>query len=78
MRIRVQVFGELMESLKDSAGGRLDLEVPEGADIKTLLDRLGLAAGYVGVILVNGKFSNRDVLLNQDDQVQIIPQLEGG
>lgn len=78
MRIRIQVFGELIEYLKSSTGGKMVVEVPERADIETVLERIGLPSGYVGVILVNGKFSKRDVLLNHDDQVQIIPQLEGG
>jgi sulfur carrier protein ThiS len=78
MRIRIQVFGELIEYLKSSTGGKIVLEVPEKASVETIMERLGLPSGYVGVVLVNGKFSKRDVLLNHDDQVQIIPQLEGG
>ncbi|MDD4236958.1 MAG: MoaD/ThiS family protein [Desulfotomaculaceae bacterium] len=78
MRLRIQVFGELIEHLKSPAGDGMFLELPEGTDIKTMLERLGLPSGHVGVVLLNGKFSNRDVILNHDDQVQIIPQLEGG
>lgn len=78
MNISVQVFGELIEYLKSPAGGRITVEVPEGAVVETLMEKLGLSSGYVGVVLVNGKFSNKDVLLKHNDQVQIIPQLEGG
>ena len=78
VRIRIQVFGELIEYLKIAAGGRITLEIPEGANIETVLEKLGIPSSYVGVVLVNGKFSSRDALLNHDDQVQIIPQLEGG
>lgn len=78
MRIRVQVFGELTEHLTSSTGGKITLELPEGANIETMLERLSLLSGYVGVVLVNGKFSSRDAQLNHDDQVQIIPHLEGG
>ncbi len=78
MRVRIQVFGELIEHLKSPAGGRMVLEVPKGSDIEQMLAMLGLSSGYVGVVLVNGKFSSKNTLLNHDDQVQIIPQLEGG
>ena len=78
LRIRIQLFGELIEYLKLASGGRVTLEVFEGASIQTMLERLGIPSGYVGVVLVNGKFCSRDTLLNHDDQVQIIPQLEGG
>ncbi|TEB07447.1 ThiS family protein [Pelotomaculum schinkii] len=78
MRVRIQVFGELVEYLKSPAGGKMVLDVPEGTDIEKMLAKLGLSSGYVGVVLVNGKFSSRNAMLNHDDQVQIIPQLEGG
>jgi hypothetical protein len=35
MRIRIQVFGELIEYLKSSTGGKMVLEVPEKASVET-------------------------------------------
>jgi sulfur carrier protein ThiS len=78
MRIRVQVFGDVVNHQIDSNGGNMVLDIPEGARVEKVLERLGISSGLVGIVLVNGKFSNKDVLLQHNDQIQIIPQLEGG
>lgn len=78
MRIRIRVFGEVAKHLIETGGGNIVLDIHEGAKVENVLERIGFPSGYEGIVLVNGKFSNRDVLLQNNDQIQIIPQLEGG
>lgn len=78
MNIGIQVFGEFKEYVKSSDGGKITFDIPEETNIETLLEKLGISSENAGVVLVNGKFASRDLELSQDDQVQIIPILEGG
>jgi len=61
------------------AGGEwLSLQLPAGARAGEALDRLGVARGAVGLLLVNGQRSDTDTPLAGGDRVEIFPLLGGG
>lgn len=80
MRVKVLFFA----IYRDFAGADdLDLELPQGATvgqlIETVIDRLGadLAAGNLAVA-VNQEYVHEGTVLNDGDEVALIPPVAGG
>ena len=80
MRVKVLFFA----IYRDLAGADdLDLELPQGATvgqlIETVIDRLGadLAAGNLAVA-VNQEYVHEGPVLNDGDEVALIPPVAGG
>jgi sulfur carrier protein ThiS len=79
MQVEVLVLGELLRYLSNVQENKgFPVELSTGANVEALLNHLGVPAGEIGVILINGKFHHPDAALNAGDQVLIMPQLEGG
>jgi MoaE-MoaD fusion protein len=81
MRIRVQFFSRL----RDLAGQpELELEVPEGAKIVDLLGTLytrtpSLREWDRSILVASGvEFVGREYVLKPDDQISIMPPVQGG
>ncbi len=91
MKINVQLFSTLRECLPPATErGRLMVDLPVGASLQVLFDRLGVErclgsgktfAGQIDSwqISVNGEFT-RDLgrLLQEGDQVIVFPHMAGG
>jgi sulfur carrier protein ThiS len=73
--VEVRIAGALWEHLEPSL--ELDLE---GRDVTVadLLARLGIDAAEVGIITVDGRQSNHDVIIPADGRVYIFPPMFGG
>ncbi len=79
MRIRVKLFASLCRYFSDAAPGiPFEMEVPAGATLADLVDRLKLPRGEVKVFFVNGRARPTDWLLEADDDVGIFPLIAGG
>lgn len=81
MKIHVQFFSRL----RDLAGrSETDLQVPEGAKIADLLEMLysetpGLLEWDKSILVASGvEFVGRDHVLGKDDQISIMPPVQGG
>jgi molybdopterin synthase catalytic subunit/molybdopterin converting factor small subunit len=82
MRVKVLAFG----ILKDSLGDRRTVELPEGATVATLLDRLratlpaNSVAGLLGSIAVsvNAEYAQASHPLHDSDEVGLLPPVSGG
>ncbi|HEU5350524.1 MAG TPA: molybdenum cofactor biosynthesis protein MoaE [Terracidiphilus sp.] len=78
MRVRVLAFG----MLKDSLGGEQAMELPEGATVGALLERLQRAAGAPllrGIaVSVNAEFAAAQTRLKDGDEVGLLPPVSGG
>ena len=89
----MQVHLRLFSHLRVALGRRdLDLELPEGATVATVLERLrsmvpselesmisgGAEGGYRLVVLVNGRRTGPDKLLQDGDVITLLPPLGGG
>jgi molybdopterin synthase sulfur carrier subunit len=81
MKIRVQFFSRL----RDLAGRpELELEVPEGAKVVDLLEILhagtpALREWDKSILVASGvEFVGRDYVLKPDDDISIMPPVQGG
>jgi len=54
------------------------MELPEGISLAGLLEMLVIDIKEVGILLVNGRNSNEDMILNAGDIVAIFPVVGGG
>ena len=81
MKVQVQFFSRL----RDLAGrSEIDLEVPEGTTVADLLALLyaqtpALRGWDKSILLASGvEFVGRDYTLKPDDQISIMPPVQGG
>ena len=79
MRVRVKVFATLCRYFSDVAPGiPFEMELPEGAAVADLVDRLKLPHKEVKVFFVNGRARPMDWPLKPGDDVGIFPLVAGG
>lgn len=71
MKIWVKTYASL---------GKIDNEVDleEGVDVVSLLKRIDISIDDVFLILVNGKKSQPETVLKNDDSVHLFPSIGGG
>jgi sulfur carrier protein ThiS len=56
-----------------------ELQVPEGTDLATLLNQVGVTQGSTAVVvIVNGRYQPGNYLLQPGDDVTFFPPFEGG
>lgn len=80
MCVQVRLMASLRSKLPPgSAGGVASLELGPGASISTALERLGIPAGAVHLVMVNGAMeTDRARLLSEGDELVIFPPVAGG
>jgi molybdopterin synthase sulfur carrier subunit len=79
MRVHTKLFATLVRLVPDTTSGiPFDVELPDGATVAALVDRLGLPADEVRMVFVNGRARSMDWVLNPDDDVGIFPPVGGG
>lgn len=72
------MFGALVQYLPPGAKGkRAQVDLPEGATVDGLADRLGMSE-VPAVILINDEQHHRQSKLNEADVVTFLPSLAGG
>jgi molybdopterin converting factor small subunit len=81
MKVHLQFFSRL----RDLAGGsETDIEIPEGTNVADLLEMLyartsALREWDKSILIASGvEFVARDHVLKPDDQVSIMPPVQGG
>ena len=55
-----------------------EIQLPEGFVLAALLEKLDISKKDVGILLINGKHSDEDTVLNAGDTVAIFPAVGGG
>ena len=80
MRLEVRLYASLAPfAPTHRAGEPFDVEVSEPTTLDTLLTRLGVPAGDVHLIIVNGRIvHDRSRLLAGHDRVGLFPPVGGG
>ena len=79
MVINVRLHSILQSQTPDGSMGRLVMELPEGSRLADLLAELALPIPADGLLLViNGRMAGEDDELQDGDQVNVMPALEGG
>jgi len=77
MVVSVKLFALLQKYL--SPGERqAEMEIEEGTTVAAVLERLGVPAGSVNLIRVNGEQADSGTVLQDGDAVSVFPSLAGG
>ncbi|HZT82813.1 MAG TPA: MoaD/ThiS family protein [Gemmataceae bacterium] len=76
MHVRVKLMAALRNRLP---GGTAVMEAGPGATVAAVLDQLGLAAGAVHLVMVNGTMeTDRGRVLADGDELVVFPPVAGG
>ncbi|MEM2850056.1 MAG: MoaD/ThiS family protein [Candidatus Bathyarchaeia archaeon] len=78
MKVKVNMYGFMAQKL----GSRLEVEIEDKSTVKDLMGKLSeRIKGFdltQEIILVNGRAVKSDYLLNEGDEVTIMPAIVGG
>ena len=74
MRVLVNLYSALRIDRFSEAG----VELPEGASVADLLDKLQIPLQDVGVVVVNARSGTFQQKLQTDDRITLIPPIGGG
>jgi len=77
MRVQVELFLHLRRYALPGEGPQ-EVELPPGATLGNLLERLGIPAGVQKVVLVDGRLRASSEALEEGETVTVFPPLEGG
>jgi len=64
--------------IKSVGKKELSLNINGPKPLKYLLDEIGLSQKSIGMIIKNNKWAPLDCIIDENDEVQIFPHLEGG
>ena len=66
--------------LRQYVGGQeaLALEGWAGRSVRALIEALGIPSPLVGAVLIHGILVNKDHLLQEDEEIKLIPLVGGG
>ncbi|TEB07634.1 ThiS family protein [Pelotomaculum schinkii] len=78
MLVEMKVYGEISFFIPGARHGQtFKVEVPQGATIGMVLDKLGVPRNVFGLFL-NGRHVTVDKVLNEGDKVYLLEALNGG
>ena len=85
MKVCVRLYAFLAERVSETlqeqgirAGSPIELDLPEGSTLSTLVDHLTLPEEQVKLTVVNGRLRELDYRLQPEDEVGIFPPIAGG
>lgn len=80
MRVTLRLFATLRSYLPPGETEETSVDLPEGATVRTLIDRFALPAPLTQLVLLNGVNVGRDhaSALADGDVVSIFPPVAGG
>jgi molybdopterin converting factor small subunit len=77
MQVSVKLMAVLRSKLPP--GGTAKVELEPAAPVASLLDKLGIGAGHVHLVMVNGEMeTDRQRLLQDGDELTVFPPVAGG
>jgi molybdopterin converting factor small subunit len=74
MDIEVRLFA----SFRNNRWKSKHFTIDEEATIKKIIEQIGIKAEELGIVLVNGRHSEVDTVLKNDDILALFPPLGGG
>jgi molybdopterin converting factor small subunit len=85
MKVHVRLYAFLAERVAEEflekglrAGTPVELDLPEGGTLSTLVSQLALPENEVKLTVVNGRLRDLDYRLQPGDEVGIFPPIAGG
>ena len=79
MHVRVRLYASLRRFKPELAhGDAAELDLDDGATLRTLLDTLDIPATEAKQSFINGVVQRGDPVLNEGDEIGIFPPLAGG
>lgn len=78
IRVRLSLFADLRRFLPKGHSGALETDVPPGATVRDLLDRVGVPADGEITIGVNGEQGSLETRLRDGDEIVLFSPMEGG
>jgi len=79
MRLRVTLHGTLQSSAGDGrSNGAVRIELPDGASVENLLERLGIPEARRAVVISEGRVLSRGAVLRDRADVGVFQPMAGG
>ncbi len=79
MIVKVRLFATLRDYVPTYKYGTfLEVELPDGAQVKDLVNQLNLPEALVKLSYVNGVYQDMDYRLCENDEVGMFPPIGGG
>ena len=78
LQVAMRVTVKLHASLRNGRFEEGDLQVAELTPVRGLVQRLGIPADRLGILVVNGRHARLDDLLAPEDTVALFPPVGGG
>lgn len=64
--------------VKNADEKELYLNITQPRTLKSILEEIGLSKEEIGVVIKNKRWSPIDCIIEENDEVQLFPHLEGG
>jgi len=74
----MHVVVNLYSALRIDRFAKAEVELPEGATVTDLLDKLQIPLQDVGIVMVNARSGSFQQKLQADDKITLIPPIGGG
>jgi len=74
----MRVLVSLYSGLRSDRFAEAEVELPEGAAVADLLDKLQIQLQDVGIVVVNARSGTFQQKLQADDRITLIPPIGGG
>lgn len=78
MKLSVTVFGHLRKKISNHQNGMIDLELPEKSTVEHALSKLNISSEHPIIILINDAPHSMKTILNDKDQITVLPIAAGG
>ncbi|GIW41317.1 MAG: hypothetical protein KatS3mg076_1894 [Candidatus Binatia bacterium] len=78
MKVTVQLHAQLKKFLPPETGGRTEVEVPDGATVAQVIERLGIPPKHAGMTVSGDRSLEPDAVLADGAHLDVFPPLAGG
>jgi len=79
MKVKVKLHGTLRQNFQDYQPSHgIEIEIPDGATVKDLLDHLGILETRGAAVITSGRVLKADHKLQAEVSVDIFQSIQGG
>jgi len=77
MRVELRFYAGLRDYLPDD-DGPAEIDLPDGARVRDVIERFGIPRDKPRILLVNGRHAALDTVLRDGDLLVLFPPVAGG